>query len=119
MDAARTCDLLVGPSEPPVGSMRDRLAAGGAFRFVNRQSSGTHQFVGIYREIASPNCLVFEAMGAVGRVILEQIGGKTRLTVKIECGSAAKLEQYLTMGIDTGTAKTLDNLAAYVSAMQQ
>ena len=107
------------PAGHPLAVCEIDLRPGGAFRFVNRQSSGTHQFVGVYREIAPPNRLVFEAMGAVGRVILEQIGGKTRLTVRIECGSAAKLEQYLTMSIDTGTAKTLDNLAAYVSAVQQ
>jgi uncharacterized protein YndB with AHSA1/START domain len=95
------------------------LRPGGAFRFVNRHHSGAHQFAGVYREIAPPHYLAFEAMGAVGRVILEQIGGKTRLTVRIECGSATKLEQYLKMGIDAGTARTLDNLVAYVSAMQQ
>ena len=39
--------------------------------------------------------------------------------VRIECGSAGKLEQHLKMGIDAGTAKTLGNLVAYVSAMQQ
>jgi hypothetical protein len=57
-------------------------------------------------------------MGAIGRVILDKIGGKTRVTVRIECGSAAQLERYLKMGIDAGTAKTLDNLVAYVGAMQ-
>jgi hypothetical protein len=56
---------------------------------------------------------------AVGRIVLEQTDGKTRLSVRIECGSAAKLEQFLKMGIDAGTAKTLDNLVAYVSAMRR
>ena len=69
--------------------------------------------------ISPPDYLVFEAMGAVGRVILEEIGGKTHLTVRIECGSAALLEQYLKMGVDAGTAKTLDNLVAYVGATLQ
>jgi hypothetical protein len=58
-------------------------------------------------------------MGAIGRVILEEIGGKTHLTVRIECGSAAQLEEYLRMGVDAGTARTLDNLVAYVAAMRQ
>jgi uncharacterized protein YndB with AHSA1/START domain len=95
------------------------LRPGGAFRFVNRHASGAHEFAGVYREIVPPNYLVFEAMAAVGRVILERVGGSTRLTVRIECGSATKLEQYLKMGIDAGTAKTLDNLVAYINAMQQ
>jgi hypothetical protein len=58
-------------------------------------------------------------MGATGRVILEEIGGRTHLTVRIECGSAAQLEQYLKMGVDAGTAKTLDNLVAYIGAAPQ
>jgi hypothetical protein len=75
--------------------------------------------LGRYREIAPPNHLIFEAMGAIGRVILEDVGGKTHLTVKIECGSAARLEQFLKMGVDAGTAKTLDDLVAYVDAREQ
>jgi hypothetical protein len=35
------------------------------------------------------------------------------------CGSAAQLEQYLKMGVDAGTAKTLDNLVAYADARLQ
>jgi hypothetical protein len=53
-------------------------------------------------------------MGAIGRVILEEVGGKTHLTVTIECGSAAQLDQFLKMDIAAGTAKTLDNLVTYV-----
>ena len=78
----------------------------------------THAIV-LTRIFAAPREQVFEAMGAIGRVILEEIGSKTHLTVRIECGSAAQLEQYLKMGIDAGTAKTLDNLVAYASAMPQ
>jgi uncharacterized protein YndB with AHSA1/START domain len=91
------------------------LRPGGAFRFVTQQPD-SHQFVGVYREIAPPDYLVFEAMGAIGRVIFQGTGGATHLTVRIECSSAAQLEQYLKMGIDAGTAKTLDNLVAYVGA---
>jgi uncharacterized protein YndB with AHSA1/START domain len=107
------------PAGHPLAECEIDLRPGGAFRFVNRHSSGTHQFAGVYREIEPPRYLAFEAMGAVGRVILERIGGKTCLTVRIECGSATNLEQYLRMGIDAGTAKTLDKLVAYVSAWQQ
>jgi uncharacterized protein YndB with AHSA1/START domain len=95
------------------------LRPGGAFRFVNQHSAATQQFAGVYREIAPPAYLVFEAMGAVGRVILKEIDGKTHLTVRIECGSAAMLEQYIKMSVDKGTAKTLDNLVKYVGATHQ
>ena len=107
------------PTGCPLAECEIDLRPGGAFRFVNQQSAGAHQFAGVYREIAPPDYLVFEAMGAIGRVVLEEIGEKTRLTVRIECGSAAHLEQYLKMGIDSGTAKTLDNLVAYIGAMQE
>ena len=97
------------PAGHPLAVCEIDLRAGGAFRFVNR-----HEFAGVYREIAPPKRLVFEAMGAIGRVVLEERGGRTRLTVRIECGSAARLQQYLEMSIDSGTAKTLDNLVAYL-----
>ena len=107
------------PAGHPLAECEIDLRPGGAFRFVNRRSPDAYEFAGVYREIAPPDHLIFEAMGAIGRVILQQIGGKTHLTVKIECGSAAQLEQYLKMGVDAGTAKTIDNLVAYVDASEQ
>jgi uncharacterized protein YndB with AHSA1/START domain len=107
------------PAGHPLAACEIDLRPGGAFRFVNRHTAGAYEFAGVYREITPPGHLIFEAMGAIGRVILEEIAGKTHLTVKIECGSAAQLEQYLKMGVDAGTAKTLDNLVAYVDARQQ
>jgi len=107
------------PSGEPLAECEIDLRPGGAFRFVNRHSPEGHQFAGIYREIAPPRHLVFEAMGAIGRVILDETAGKTLLTVRIECGSAEQFEQYLKMGIDTGTARTLDNLGAYIGAIAQ
>jgi uncharacterized protein YndB with AHSA1/START domain len=105
------------PAGLPLAECEIDLRPGGAFRFVNHGSSGTQRFAGVYCEIAPPDYLVFEAMGAIGRVTFEEIDGKTHLTVRIECGSAAQLERYLKTGIDSGTAKTLDNLVAYVGAM--
>jgi uncharacterized protein YndB with AHSA1/START domain len=107
------------PTGRPLAECEIDLRPGGAFRFINQQSPGAHQFAGAYLEIAPPDRLVFEAMGAIGRVVLEDVGGKTRLTVRIECRSADHLAQYLKMGIDAGTAKTLDNLVAYVGGIQQ
>ena len=107
------------PAGYPLAECEIDLRAGGAFRFVNRHSSGTHAFAGVYREITPPKQLIFEAMGALGRVLFEQRDGKTLITVKIDCGSAARLEQYLEMGVHDGTAKTLDNLVAYVDTTLQ
>jgi uncharacterized protein YndB with AHSA1/START domain len=103
------------PKRQPLTECAIDLRPGGAFRFIT-QPPNSHQFAGVYREIAPPDCLVFEAMGAIGRVIFQGTGSETHLTVRIECSSAAQLEQYLKMGIDAGTAQTLDNLVAYVGA---
>lgn len=92
------------------------LRPGGAFRFVH-QRDGIPPFSGIYREIAPPDHLVFEAMGSIGRVVLRDAGGETRMTVTIECQSAEQLDQFVKMGVDVGTAQTLDNLVAYMGAM--
>jgi uncharacterized protein YndB with AHSA1/START domain len=107
------------PAGYPLAECEIDLRAGGAFRFVNRHSSGTHAFAGVYREITPPKQLIFEAMGAMGHVLFEERDGKTLITVKIDCGSAARLEQYLEMGVHDGTAKTLDNLVAYVDTTLQ
>jgi hypothetical protein len=60
---------------------------------------------------------VFEALGSTGRVTFQEVAGRTHLTVEIECRSAAQLDQYLRMGVDVGTAQTLDNLVAYIQGL--
>jgi uncharacterized protein YndB with AHSA1/START domain len=89
------------------------LRPGGAFKFVTKGHPDM-PFAGIYHEVAPPERLVFEAIGATGRVILRDVAGQTHMTVEIECKSAEQLEQYLKMGVDTGTSQTLDNLVAHV-----
>jgi uncharacterized protein YndB with AHSA1/START domain len=88
------------------------LRPGGAFKFVTK-SHPEMPFAGTYREISPPDRLVFEAMGAMGRVVLKEVAGETHMTVEIECRSAEHLDQYLKMGVHTGTSQTLDNLVAY------
>jgi uncharacterized protein YndB with AHSA1/START domain len=88
------------------------LRPGGAFRFVSKGHPDM-PFTGTYREIAPPDRLVFEAIGATGRVILKDVAGKTHMTVEIECRSAEQLEQFIKMGVDVGTSQTLDNLVDY------
>jgi uncharacterized protein YndB with AHSA1/START domain len=102
------------PTGEPLAACEIDLQPGGTFRFVNSDACAHHEFMGIYEEIISPDRLVFKAMGTVGRVHFEADGVGTRLTVKVECGSAANLDQYLKMGIHIGTGRTLDNLIAYL-----
>ena len=89
------------------------LRPGGAFKFITRGQPNM-AFTGAYHEITPPERLVFEAIGALGRVLLQDMTGQTHMTVEIECESAEQLEQYLKMGVDTGTSQTLDNLVAHV-----
>jgi uncharacterized protein YndB with AHSA1/START domain len=89
------------------------LKPGGAFTFVS-QSHPDQPFTGVYRDIAPPHRLVFEAMQSTGCVMLESAGGKTRLVVEIQCASAEQLEQFVKMGVANGTSQTLDNLVRYM-----
>jgi uncharacterized protein YndB with AHSA1/START domain len=91
------------------------LRPGGAFKFVSK-GHPEFPFSGIYREIVAPERLVFEALGSTGKVMLENVDGETLLTVTIACRSAAQLDQFLKMGVDAGTAQTLDNLVAYLGS---
>jgi uncharacterized protein YndB with AHSA1/START domain len=89
------------------------LRPGGAFKFVTKGRPDM-PFAGTYREVAPPGRLVFDALGAIGRLKLEKAAGKTQMTVEITCRSAENLDQFLKMGVDAGTARTLDNLVAYM-----
>jgi uncharacterized protein YndB with AHSA1/START domain len=100
------------PAGEPLATCEIDLTPGGAFKFVAK-SRAEMPFTGIYREIAPPARLIFEALGATGRVLLRDAGGKTLMTVEIECRSAEQLDHYLEVGVDVGTAQTLDNLVAY------
>ncbi len=104
------------PTGAPLAECEIDLRRGGAFKFVYQTLAGAHPFTGLYREIARPTRLVFEAMGAVGKVILEERGGTTLMTVSITCASKAAFDHFLTLGVDRDTARTLDNLIAYVRA---
>ena len=101
------------PAGEPLAACEIDLRVGGGCRFVTKDRPDM-PFVGTYREISPPERLVFEALGATGRVLLEDVAGKTHMTVEIECRSAEHLDQYLKMGVDTGTSQTLDNLVAYM-----
>src|ERR1700744_5020800 len=89
------------------------LRVGGAFRFVSPRPPHL-PFTGVYLEIDPPHRLVFEALDSTGRVQFADMGDKTRMTLEIVCRSAEQLEQFLQMGVATGTAQTLDNLVAYI-----
>lgn len=90
------------------------LRVGGTFRFVC-PGHPDMPFTGVYLEIAPPHTLVFEALNSTGRVQFTGTGDKTRMTLEIVCRSAEQLEQFLQMGVATGTSQTVDNLVAYIA----
>ena len=100
------------PDGAPLTACEIDLRPNGAFKFLTR-SHPEMPFFGTYREIAPPDHLIFEALGATGRVLLRDVAGQTHMTVEIECRSAEHLDQYLKMGVAVGTAQTLDNLVAF------
>lgn len=53
-------------------------------------------------------------MGAVGMVVLEDLGATTLMTVSITCASPEHLDQFVQLGVAAGTSRTLDNLVVYV-----
>jgi uncharacterized protein YndB with AHSA1/START domain len=99
------------PSGEPLLSCDIDLRAGGRFAFVSRSHSDM-PFEGTYRAIEPPARLVFEAMGAEGRVTLAAAADGTLMTVEIVCASAEHLAGFVAMGAADGTGRTLDNLVA-------
>jgi uncharacterized protein YndB with AHSA1/START domain len=97
----------------PLAACEIDLRPGGSFRFVTRGHPDM-PFTGVYLEIAPPDRLVFEALGSTGRVTLREADGKTHMVVEIVCRSEEQLDQFLKMGVNVGTGRTLDNLVAYL-----
>ena len=102
------------PDGEPLVTCEIELRVGGTFSFATRSHSEM-PFAGVYREIAPPDRLVFEAMGATGRVTLEDAAGGTRMLVEIACRSKEHFEQFVKLGVHEGTARTLDNLVAFAN----
>ena len=104
------------PTGVPLSECIVDLRPGGAFKFTNRDAAHSPPFAGVYRVVERPRQLVFEAMGAVGTVRLDTREGATHMTVSIRCASADHLEQFLKVGVDVNTDRTLDNLVKHLSA---
>jgi uncharacterized protein YndB with AHSA1/START domain len=106
------------PTGTPLAACAVDLRPGGAFAFT-MASGHAPPFAGVYRLVERPAQLVFDAMGSVGTVRLDEGQGATRMVVTIRCPSAEHLAQFLKLGVDVGTDKTLDNLVGHVAARQK
>lgn len=101
------------PSGTPLIECTMDVRQGGAFKFVNKDAGHSPPFAGVYRVIEPPSLLVFDALGSKGTVRLEAEHDTTRMTVTIQCASSDHLQQFLKLGVDEGTERTLDNLVAF------
>ena len=79
-----------------------------------------YPFTGTYRKIAPPHGLVFAARtfpsspeSIVTLSFIEDSGG-TKFIMTIECQSIEDRNALLAMRVDVGTARTLENLAAFL-----
>jgi uncharacterized protein YndB with AHSA1/START domain len=125
------------PSGAPLAVCEIDLRPGGSFRWVNQgghnqgdQNPGEkrreYPFTGTYREIAPPDRLVFAARTFPGSPeslatlsFIEEDGGKTKFTLTIECQSIEDRDTLLAMRVDVGTARALENLAAFLPTVAQ
>jgi uncharacterized protein YndB with AHSA1/START domain len=101
------------------------LRPNGAFRFVHASDGAqATAFTGVYREIDVPRRLVFttplpSGAESVGTLVFDEHDGVTTLTMTIRCESRADRDALLKMRVDVGTARTLDNLEAYLSGVKR
>jgi uncharacterized protein YndB with AHSA1/START domain len=103
------------PAGEPLLRCEIDLRVGGHFLFVNR-SRPDMPFAGVYREVDPPTRLVFDAMGAEGRVLIAAAAHGSALTVEIACANEGHFRQFVAMGVADGTSRTLDNLVALFAA---
>ena len=107
-----------GPKSLTTSIDKMEVRPGGAWRFVQRDSSGKeYAFKGVYREIVPPERLVytFEFEGMPGHVILETVmfedpKGKTKLTATSLFQTVEDRDGMLRSGMEEGAAETMDRL---------
>jgi uncharacterized protein YndB with AHSA1/START domain len=113
-----------GCAEAPLRICEIDLRVGGAYRFVMGSPGSECTLQGIYREISSPELVVFTETfsmpgftGSEYRVAttFEDVGGKTRMTTSILHSTKEARDGHLG-GIDQGVSSAYDRLAAFVES---
>jgi uncharacterized protein YndB with AHSA1/START domain len=109
------------PSGAPLATCEIDLRPNGAFRWVHRAATGEgHAFTGVYLEIAAPEKLVFAVQmfasspAPITTLLFAEEGNRTKLTIAMACKTKKDRDALLQMHVDSGTAQTLENLAAYL-----
>ena len=102
------------------------LRPGGAWRFVNRHPGGEAVFYGVYREITSPERLVyteiyepFPDVESLVTVVLSVESGKTRVTLTAVYPSLEVRDTVLRTGMEKGAAISYDRLEDLLAELQR
>ena len=101
------------------------LRPGGTWRFVHRDANANdYSFHGQFREIVPPERIVrtFEFDGLPGHVAVEtltldDLGGRTRLTVTSAFDSVEDRDGMLQSGMERGASESYDLLAEYLRTL--
>jgi uncharacterized protein YndB with AHSA1/START domain len=114
-----------GQPGSPMSVDKHELRPGGEWRFVERDAAGNeYGFRGVFREIESPRRIVqtFEYEPMAGHVIVETLtltehGGGTKLTAVEQFDNIEDLEGMYQSGMEDGTEKSYNQLAALLQKM--
>jgi uncharacterized protein YndB with AHSA1/START domain len=101
------------------------VRSGGSWRFINGDSSGNeYGFHGVYHLVDAPERVVqtFEFEGVPGHValdtmMLEDLGGKTRLVQQSVFQSVEDRDGMVQSGMQTGATETNDRLAEILAEL--
>ena len=97
---------------------------GGKWRYIQRDPEGNvHAFRGIYHDITPPERVVctFEYEGVPGHVLLqtmtlEDVGGKTKLTMQSVFQSVADRDGMVEAGMEVGARDMVDRIEELLAA---
>jgi uncharacterized protein YndB with AHSA1/START domain len=102
------------------------LRPGGAWRFVNRHPGGEAVFYGVYREITSPERLVyteiyepFPDVESLVTVVLSVESGQTRVTLTAVYPSLEVRDTVLRTGMEKGAAISYDRLEEVAAELER
>ena len=126
--ACSSCEHLMhwlGPKFLTMSSCEMDFRVGGSYRYVQTSPDGAeYGFRGEYREIVPPERVVqtfeFEMMAghiAVETLTLEEIEGKTHLTVTAVYQSSEDRDGIIQSGMEAGARDSYDRLEEYLATL--
>jgi uncharacterized protein YndB with AHSA1/START domain len=116
-----------GPRDHSTKVDKMDVRPGGAWRFINGDSSGNeYGFQGFYHLIDAPKKVVetYEFEGAPGHVglvtmTLEEVDGKTKLVEQSLFPSVEDRDAVVRSGMEKGATETMDRLAELLAELSQ